>query len=273
MSHAPRRGSFHLVIPTLPMTTTTAVFSGTDGYLRSQFRESTHPWDSPPAPAPFITIAREAGSGGASLARLLVRKLNAESDAGTVWRIYEGNVTARMLQAHNLSPTIARFLPEDHVPEVVATIGEMVGLHPNLWELMQKTNEEIRQLARRGHVIIVGRGANFATADLPLGLHVRLVAPEAHRTRYLAQQYNIPEREAAHRNAKCEAARRRYVKMNFNAEINDPKAYDLTINVGRMPLSLAVDLVRAHVRALSEASGSTPPSRESLGRAAPPARR
>jgi cytidylate kinase len=220
-----------------------ALLDRTDGYLHSQFRDSRSPWGSPVRIAPFITISREAGSGGSSLARLLARKLNAESAADIVWRVYEGNVTARMLQANQLSPSVARFLPEDRVPELAATIGELVGLHPNLWELMQKTNEAMRTYAAQGHVILVGRGANFATADLPNGTHVRLVAPVDHRARYLAERYNISESEARALNVKCEAARRRYVKATFGTEVSDSSAYDLTINTARVPLRLACDLI------------------------------
>jgi len=174
---------------------------------------------------------------------MLARRLNAQSPRDVIWRVYEGNVISQMLDANHLSPTVARFLPEDRVPEVSATIGEFVGLHPNLWSLVQKTNESIRDLASRGHVIIVGRGANFATADLPNGVHVRLIASAGHRAQFLAQQYNIPAQHAAELNAKCEAGRRRYVKANFNADVGDPYAYDLVINTGKVPLAKAVELI------------------------------
>src|SRR5258708_10866794 len=49
------------------------------------------------------------------------------------------------------------------------------------------------QLAKDGQVILVGRGANFATAGLGGGIHVRLVAPADHRASYYAQRFNVPE--------------------------------------------------------------------------------
>lgn len=221
----------------------------TDAYLNSQWRESRTPWGRPRSPEPFVTISREAGSGGASLAGILSRKLNTEISGETLWRVYEGNVTARMLEANHLPVRFARFLPEDGIPEPNASIGEFVGLHPNLWELVQKTNETIRQLATAGHVILVGRGANFATAGLEGGIHVRLVASVEHRARYLARFYGISETEARAHNARCDAARRRYVRKTFNADVTDPTAYDLTINTGQMSLVEAAKLIGAQVRA------------------------
>ncbi len=219
-----------------------------DTYLNSQWRESRSPWTQDRAPGPFVTISREAGSGGSSFARALVRKLNAQDSTGWAWRVVESDLTARMLRENKLPVRIARFLPEERIPEINASIGELIGLHPNLWELVQKTNDTMRRLAQEGHVVLVGRGANFATLDLANGIHVRLVAPPAHRARYLAQLYNISEDEAMARNTKCDVARRGYVKATFNADVTDPRAYDLVINTAQIPLTQAADLLCAHVR-------------------------
>lgn len=227
---------------------TPVLLERTDTYLSSAWRESRSPWTRDSEPAPFVTISREAGSGGASFARILVRKLNAAARPGVFWRVFEGEVTARMLRENHLPVRLARYLPEGRVPEISASIGELVGLHPNLWELTQKTNATMRQLAAAGHVILVGRGANFATAGLSHGTHVRLIAPAEHRARYLAQLYNLSEDEARARNAKCDAARRSYVRATFNADVADPRAYDLTVNTAHVSLAHAADLLCTHLQ-------------------------
>ena len=219
-----------------------------DSYASAPTRDSRAPWTVQKPAGSFVTISREAGSGGASLARLLARKLNGDAAPDVVWKVYEGNLTTRMLLDHQLPARFARYLPEDKVPEINASIGEFVGLHPSLWELTQKTNETMRQLATGGNVILVGRGANFATAELRGGVHVRLIAPVKHRAQYLAQLYNIPEQEALARNGKCDAARRRYVKATFNAEVAEATAYDLVINTAQVSLAAAAELIASHVR-------------------------
>ena len=219
----------------------------TGGYFSAELRESRSPWFK--QSMPFITISRESCSGGSSLAEMLVKKLNAEGGTGPAWSILGGNVVDKMLAANHLPGGLARYLPEDKVPEVNATIGEIVGLHPNLWELLQKTNATLRHLAKGGHVILVGRGANLATADIPGGIHVRLVAPPDFRARYYAQRFGVPEAEALEHNAKCDASRRRYVQAHFNASIENAAAYDLVLNAARVPLAEAADLVIAHLRA------------------------
>jgi cytidylate kinase len=220
-----------------------------DTYLHAHTRDSHTPWSPKTSgPAPFITISREAGSGGASLARLLVRRLNHDApDAGT-WSVFDDNLTPQMLKRHGLPTRFARFLPEDRVSEIHASIGELVGLHPSLYDLVQKTNATMRELASRGRVVLVGRGANFATADQPGGRHIRLIAPSEHRARYLAQLYNISEAEARVYNGKCDAARRRYVRAYFDADVASPTAYDLVINTGRISADDAANLISAQVR-------------------------
>lgn len=214
----------------------------TGGYFESQMRDSRAPWAK--APEPFITISRESCAGGSGLAQLLLQKLSHEG-----WTSFGGNVISQMLAAHHLPDTIARFLPEDSVSEVNATLGEIVGLHPSLWDLMQKANQTIRQLAKGGHVILIGRGANFATAGLVGGIHVRLIAPADQRARYFADRFGVSEEAALAHNVKCDAARRRYVKAHFGAETADPAAYDLVINTGHVSLAEAADMVITHLRA------------------------
>jgi len=216
------------------------------------WRDSRAPWVKPAAP--FITISRECCSGGSALAQLLARQLTASGPIGTNWSTFGGNVVNEMLHAHHLPDDFARFLPEDRVPEVRATIGEIVGRHPSLWDLVQKTNQTMRQLARDGYVIFVGRGANFATAGLPGGVHVRLVAPSDHRARFYAQRFNVTSDAALVHNARCDAARRRYVTTYFSANVSDPAAYDLVINTAHVPLAEAADMITAHLRAQAPAA-------------------
>ncbi len=218
------------------------------GIFNAEMRDSRSPWSIRP-PRPFITIARESCAGGSGLAQLLADRLNREPDRRANWNIFGGNVVNQMLETNHLAANLARFLPEDRVPEVNATIGEIVGLHPNLWELVQKTNATLRKLAAGGHVILVGRGANFATTGIPGGIHVRLVAPPANRARYFAERFQVTDSEALLQNARCDAARRRYVSSYFNADLDDPAHYDLVINTSRVPLAEAAELVLAHIHA------------------------
>jgi len=224
------------------------VLDRAETYLNTQWRDSNTPWSRQQYSHAFVTVSRQSGSGGTSFARALARQLNSAAPDGTLWTVFEGNLTARMLAANHLSPHLARFLPEDKVSEINASIGELVGLHPNLWELMQKMNRAMCDLAEHDHAILVGRGANFATRHIEGGVHVRLVAPPEHRAHYQSLLYDMSEQEALVFNAKRDAASRRYVKANFNANIDDPRGYDLVLNTGEIPISEAAAITASLVR-------------------------
>jgi cytidylate kinase len=55
--------------------------------------------------------------------------------------------------------------------------------------------------------------------------------------------------QATTHNAKCDAARRRYVSTHFSADVADPSAYDLVINTAHVPLEEAAEMIMAHLRA------------------------
>jgi len=227
----------------------TPVLDKADTYLNSEWYGSNAPWPARRRDHhPFVTVSRQSGSGGTSFARTLVRLLNGEAPEGVLWTVFEGNLTTHMLEANRLPARLARFLPEDRISEVNASIGELVGLHPNLWELVQKRNTALRDLAQQHYAVLVGHGANFATRHLEGGVHVRLVAPAEHRARYQAQLYDISEKDALVYNAKRDAARRRYVKATFSADIDDPRAYDLVLNTGEIPIAEAAVIASSLVK-------------------------
>ncbi len=215
-------------------------------YLNVQLGDSRSSWPRR-TEGPFVTISRESGAGGSTLARLLVTRLNHDCPAEKPWTVYAGNLIESMLESNKLDPSLARFLPEDSVSTVNTSVGELVGLHPSLWQLTEKTNELMRALARAGRVILVGRGSNFATAGVPNGVHVRLVAPSRYRARYMADQQEVGETAAVNFNLRQDAARQRYVRATFNEDVTDSTAYDLTLNTGRMSLEHACELVGATV--------------------------
>jgi cytidylate kinase len=219
-----------------------------EAYLNIHLSRSGRGLPAEPA-LPLITVSREAGAGASTLARLLSDNLNAYLQPGDPpWTVFDGNLVEAMLEANHYAVTLARFLPEDDVSEVRASVGELVGLHPSLWDLTQKTNELIRRLARLGHCILIGRGANFATASVPQAVHLRLIGSPDQRAHHVAGLYGIPLEEARARNARNDAARRRYVRNTFGREIDDPSAYDLVINTDRVPLPEAGRLVATVLR-------------------------
>ncbi len=193
-------------------------------------------------PGPFVTISRESGTGVVTFANHLASRLDHELPGDKPWTVFDANLVETMLTSRELSPRLAAFLPEDKFSDFQASVGEIVGLHPSLWELTQRTNDMMRQLVRAGHVIIVGRGANFATGDIAHGVHLRLVGPVEYRAHHKARDLDVTVEAAVSHNARVDAARRKYVKAVFDADVERPQAYDVVFNVARLPVEQAVGL-------------------------------
>ena len=193
--------------------------------------------------APLITISRECGTGGNALGEEIARRLNRLLEVDQPpWTVFDRNLVARMLEDNHLAASLARFIPEDKVSEIDSSVGEIVGLHPSIWTLVHNTNSLMRRLAAIGHAIIVGRGANFATAGSAHALHLRLIASPEQRARRIAQVLGLSPDQALAYGRRTDHARRDYVRSFFEADIDDPAGYDLIINMDRFTTETAADL-------------------------------
>jgi cytidylate kinase len=182
-----------------------------------------------------VTISRQAGCGAVEVAEALAGYLQKNLPRpGVTWTVFDRNLMHKVLEDHNLPATLANILAEDRVSELEDMMAETFNIRPTTRTIVQQTTETMLQLADCGNVILIGRGGNVITAKLPHVLHVRLVAPLEDRiARICAADQKTP---AAARKfcLEEEAARARYLKTYFKADINDPLQYHLIINTSRV---------------------------------------
>ena len=113
-----------------------------------------------------ITISREAGAGGRTVAELLGLRLTAAEKtlAPSPWVVFDANLAKQVLEDHMLPANLEWFMTEDaQLLPVEAIVEEVLGLHPAGWRLVQHTTQTILRLAGLGHTILVGRGGNVIT--------------------------------------------------------------------------------------------------------------
>lgn len=198
---------------------------------------------------PFVTLSRESGAGATTVGQALVPLLDREFHTdGAGWVLLDRDLLDHALKHHGLPATLAEYLPEDRVSEIRATIGELVGLHPSLWQLEQQVAEAVLQLAHVGNVILAGRAAHLITHSLPGGLHVRLVASRPVRIGRVAATLQCSRDAAAEHIDGQDDARRGFVRQNFDADIDDPHAYDLVLNTDYLSARAAAELISAALK-------------------------
>ena len=204
---------------------------------------------------PFVTISRQAGAGGETIAHLLAARLDLVSPKETLpWTAFDKNLIAKVLEDQHLPLEIAKHVREDKDTTMQSLVGELLGLHPSMWTIFHYTSDTILKLARIGRCIIVGRGGNIITAKLKGGVHIRLVAPEAVRLAHLKTRFKLDDRAAQQLLHKDDAGRRRYVKTNFDQDIENPLLYDAVLNTGRWSFEQTADIVSMMIAARTSSS-------------------
>jgi cytidylate kinase len=219
-------------------------FEKATGYIASQSARAKKKPRRREVLEPVITISRQTGAGAVTLAGGLAEYLNKRTGVKErAWEVFDKTLMRQVLDDHDLPAHLERFMPEDGPKQVKDALGDMLGLHPPNWELVRHTGETIYGLARKGKCILVGRGANIITRDLPNALHLRLIGSLERRVIRCQDYYGIEEAEAVELIRKQDRARRRYLLAYYDIEIDDPTNYHLVINVDRYEPQALVRLV------------------------------
>lgn len=150
--------------------------------------------------APFVTISRQAGAGGWSLAKLLVERLNTIDPGERQWAAWDRELLERIAEEHHIPAALVESLehPRCWLEDLLSGISlsnDAASLDE--YQVYRRVASTVRGLARAGRSVIVGRGAVYATNDLPGGVHVRLIAPVEYRIARVARLMKVPEAKAA----------------------------------------------------------------------------
>jgi cytidylate kinase len=193
---------------------------------------------------PVVTISRQSGCGAEVVGGRLAAYLEANMpDTLCPWKVFDHNLAKNVLAEHRLPQRFSRFMPEDRASELTDIMDELLGTHPPSDVLVQHTAETVLRLADRGNVIIIGRGANLITRNLPQVLHVRLVASLESRVEHVRRTRDISGKAAFELVRKEDRGRRRYLKKYFAANIEDPLLYHLILNTDLISYDKAARII------------------------------
>ena len=184
---------------------------------------------------PFITIAREPGSGGAVIAKAVADKLGFELVDKQIVTEIAKSVKRRKEVIASLDEK-TRGAVEDLLDSVLDP--EYVNEEKYISELFKL----IMAYAHKGNVVILGRGANFIT-PFARGLHVNIVAPYDVRVKRAMDFEGLSKEKAKEVIARVEKERSDFVKKYINKDIKKRNAYDLTLNTTYFRINEARDVV------------------------------
>jgi cytidylate kinase len=103
----------------------------------------------------------------------------------------------------------------------------------------------IREAARSGNVIILGRGGAYILSDLPGALHVFLRAADSERVIAIMDRENLGPDEARRRVKQTDENRRSYIRQVYGHTWDLPGHYDLVADTGRLGYDATVESILA----------------------------
>lgn len=185
---------------------------------------------------PFVTISREHGAGGRELARALQEVMQRHpSRLFQGWRIFDREMCEGLIHDEAFKETFDAVFSERCHSEVEALVRTLLGARSSQPAAFSLMFQSIRKIATCGKVIIIGRSGCCVTASLPLGVHVRLVAPEEYRIQKAGLKH-LGENEARRELHRRDRDRARLMQTYFRRDITDQSMYDAVWNTSRVPM-------------------------------------
>ena len=175
-----------------------------------------------------VTISRQYGCGGSSFAQELSKKFGFK----LIWR-----------------EVINKAAIQIGAPDVaLAMIDELglLGLCPDektCDAYIKAVDKVMHEYAVAGKTIIVGRASQVILKGFDGALHLRVIASGEKRVANLIERKKINAKSAKAQIEKSDSYRREYLQKFYHIDWNDPTLYDLTINMDRLTIKQALDIV------------------------------
>lgn len=194
-----------------------------------------------------ITISRQFGAGGKTLAQKLAKSLN--------YTIVHDEIIEKLAQKFKLTPDGVRAY-ETEVHQDLAPDSDLLSpkrfldyiIDPHKKYMDAKEYESllkkiIPDIAEKDKVIILGRGSQFILKDRPHTCHLLLVASLADRIRFVQEKYNLSPSDAEKIVNRQSKRRMKLMKVFHHEDFDQPLHYDLVLNMSKLDMDAAVETV------------------------------
>jgi CMP/dCMP kinase len=211
-----------------------------------------------------IAIAREFGAGGEAVGQILADRLGAEYlDKKIVAEV------AMRLEMSDDEVAEADEAPGSLLTRLLTSLGSVPGewaapSDVTAWSppyndpafdprraILQITQQVIREAARTGNAVIVGRGAGYLLRDEG-AFSAFLWAEEAERVRVAMGIFKLDEAAARKRMKQTDANRAAYIRQVYGHDWHHPAHYDLVLDTGRLTYEGTADVILAALRSMRQ---------------------
>lgn len=198
-----------------------------------------------------ITIARQYGSGGRTVGKMLAERLNipyydkellrlASEDSGINEALF-GNADENIK-----STRLFRIAKNVYNGELIPPESDDFTSNDNLFNYQAKI---IRQLAEEESCVIIGRCADYVLKDYDNVLSVFVHAPHAFCMKQAGVKHSsMSEKELEKFLSKTDKRRAEYYKYHTGREWTDARNYDLCLDSSKLGYERCVDEIIAYMK-------------------------
>jgi cytidylate kinase len=197
-----------------------------------------------------VTISRQFGAGGWTLAKKLVERF--------AFELVNEQAIDDLARKQKVSPDWLKAVEKEASSNLLSTISSAVSTgifyrSPSApregFEGMEHKRyidylaHVMGAMADQGGFVIVGRGAQFVLKGHPKAIHVLLIAEYEDRVQFLIKGYNLSRQEAEDLIREKERQRAAVGEKIFKSDINDLRLYHVMVNTSLVPFAWAADAI------------------------------
>lgn len=178
----------------------------------------------------IITISREMGTGAFQIAKEVAKRLK--------YTLVDGAKIAELAPEYGItSETLERV--DEKPPVYITAEDRLQAAHLNTIELI------LLDCAKKGNVVLYGRGAQDLLQGMGNVLRVRVIAPFDERVENFAEREWIDPDLARDLIRKSDHQRGGFIHFYFDRDWQDPLGYDLVFNTTRLSIGAIIESIVA----------------------------
>lgn len=189
----------------------------------------------------IITVSRQFGSGGHSIAKAVAERLGIP--------FYDNELITEVARKSGLSEDFIRENEEyashsnSFLYQLAMSTAGSYG-YPSVYQkLYEAQTKVIEELAEQGHCLIVGRCADYILREREDCLHVFIHAGNAQRSARILERYGDVGKSVEQRIKEKDTRRRNYYRFHTDREWGVCANYGLALDSGILGEELCVELI------------------------------
>lgn len=194
----------------------------------------------------IITISREFGSGGKEIGKRLADELG--------YSYYDSEIITLLAKETGMSEEYIKNISEKGIYPYAFQFAKSFAMYStmqsNQTEILVKQAEILKQIAQKGNVIIVGRGANTILREYnPMNIFVYAnIESKINRCRQKAKEdENLTDKELEKKIKVIDKNRKAFNSLISNAEWGMKENYNLCINTSNIEIKTIIPSLAKYI--------------------------